>query len=75
MRAEIVREQKRAVEKSVRELEREKAGMDKTEAQLIADIKKAAKAYKKIKLQCDYYNPAIHAATFALPNWIAKLVP
>jgi len=38
-------------------------------------IKKAAKAYKKIKLQCDYYNPAIHAAAFALPNWIAKLVP
>lgn len=47
MRAEIVREQKRAVEKSVRELEREKAGMDKTEAQLIADIKKAAKAGQK----------------------------
>ena len=38
-------------------------------------IKKAAKAYKKIKLKCDYYNPAIHAAAFALPNWIAKLVP
>jgi spermidine synthase len=38
-------------------------------------IKKAAKAYKKAKLRCDYYNPAIHAAAFALPNWIAKLVP
>ncbi len=38
-------------------------------------IKKAAKAYKKSKLKCDYYNPAIHAAAFALPNWIAKLVP
>ncbi|MFO1247503.1 MAG: polyamine aminopropyltransferase [Alphaproteobacteria bacterium] len=38
-------------------------------------IKKAAKAYKKAKLKCDYYNPAIHAAAFALPNWIAKLVP
>jgi spermidine synthase len=38
-------------------------------------IKKAAKAYKKSKLACDYYNPAIHAAAFALPNWIAKLVP
>jgi spermidine synthase len=38
-------------------------------------IKRAAKAYKKAKLACDYYNPAIHAAAFALPNWIAKLVP
>ena len=38
-------------------------------------IKKAAKAYKKSKLKCDYYNPSIHQAAFALPNWIAKLVP
>jgi spermidine synthase len=38
-------------------------------------IKKAAKAYKKARLKCDYYNPSIHAAAFALPNWIAKLVP
>src|SRR5471032_2702089 len=38
-------------------------------------IKRAAKTYKKSKLACDYYNPAIHAAAFALPNWIAKLVP
>ncbi|MDB5734121.1 MAG: Polyamine aminopropyltransferase [Alphaproteobacteria bacterium] len=38
-------------------------------------IKKAAKGYKKSKLNCDYYNPSIHAAAFALPNWIAKLVP
>ena len=41
---EIVREQKRMVEKSLRSLEREKGGMDKTEQTLIADIKKAAKA-------------------------------
>src|ERR1700756_2454204 len=40
-----------------------------------AGIKKAAAAYKKAKLKTDYYNPAIHAAAFALPNWIAKLVP
>jgi len=40
-----------------------------------AGIKKAAAAYKRIKLKCDYYNPQIHAAAFALPNWIAKLVP
>ena len=38
-------------------------------------IKRAAKAYKKVKLQCDYYNPAIHAAAFALPEWIKRLVP
>jgi spermidine synthase len=38
-------------------------------------IKRAAKAYKKAKLRCDYYNPEIHAAAFALPQWIKKLVP
>jgi spermidine synthase len=38
-------------------------------------IKKAAAAYKKAKLKTDYYNPAIHAACFALPEWIARLVP
>lgn len=41
---EIVREQKRLVEKSLRTLDREKAGMAKTETTLINDIKKAAKA-------------------------------
>src|ERR1700761_2194791 len=40
-----------------------------------AGIKKAAKAYKKSKLKTDYYNPDIHAAAFALPQWIRKLVP
>jgi len=40
-----------------------------------AGIKRAAKAYKKAKLKTDYYNPDVHAAAFALPNWIAKLVP
>src|ERR1700749_2282993 len=38
-------------------------------------IQRAAKAYKKMKLKCDYYNPDIHAAAFALPEWIKKLVP
>jgi spermidine synthase len=38
-------------------------------------IKQAAKAYKKAGLKTDYYNPAVHAAAFALPNWIKKLVP
>src|SRR5471030_2074935 len=40
-----------------------------------AGIKKAAEAYKKSKLKCDYYNPGIHASAFALPEWIKKLVP
>jgi spermidine synthase len=40
-----------------------------------AGLKRAAKAYKKAKLKCDYYNPAVHAAAFALPEWIRKLVP
>jgi spermidine synthase len=40
-----------------------------------AGIKRAAKAYKKARLKCDYYNPEIHAAAFALPQWIKKLVP
>src|SRR5882757_6263996 len=38
-------------------------------------IKRAAKAYKKARLKADYYNPEVHAAAFALPNWIKKLVP
>jgi spermidine synthase len=38
-------------------------------------IQKAAKAYKKAKLKTDYYNPDVHAAAFALPNWIKALVP
>jgi spermidine synthase len=40
-----------------------------------AGIKKAARAYKRLKLKTDYYNPAIHAAAFALPEWISRLVP
>jgi spermidine synthase len=40
-----------------------------------AGIKKAKAAYKRLKLKTDYYNPEIHAAAFALPNWIKKLVP
>jgi spermidine synthase len=40
-----------------------------------AGIKRAAAAYKKSKLKTDYYNSAVHAASFALPEWIARLVP
>jgi spermidine synthase len=38
-------------------------------------LKRAAAAYKKSKLKTDYYNPAVHAAAFALPQWIGRLVP
>jgi spermidine synthase len=41
----------------------------------VAGVRKAKAAYKRIKLKCDYYNPEIHAAAFALPNWIKALVP
>lgn len=40
-----------------------------------AGIKKAKTAYQRLKLKTDYYNPEIHAAAFALPNWIKALVP
>jgi spermidine synthase len=40
-----------------------------------AGIKRAAAAYKRAKLKTDYYNPAVHTAAFALPEWIKRLVP
>ncbi|HTQ12903.1 MAG TPA: polyamine aminopropyltransferase [Rhizomicrobium sp.] len=40
-----------------------------------AGIRRAAAAFRKAKLKTDYYNPAIHAAAFALPQWVARLVP
>ncbi len=40
-----------------------------------AGIAKAARAFKKAKLKTDHYNPELHAAAFALPQWIRKLVP
>ncbi len=40
-----------------------------------AGIKRAAAAYKKATLKTDYYNRAIHASAFALPEWIKRLVP
>ena len=40
-----------------------------------AGIKRATAAYKKSRIKTDYYNPAVHAAAFALPEWIGRLVP
>jgi spermidine synthase len=38
-----------------------------------AGVKRARAAFARAKLETDYYNPAIHAATFALPEWIKRL--
>ena len=40
-----------------------------------AGIRTAARRFKAAKLKTDYYNPAVHAAAFALPEWIQRLVP
>jgi spermidine synthase len=40
-----------------------------------AGLKRARSAFTKSKLKTDYYNPAIHAAAFALPEWVKRLVP
>lgn len=38
-------------------------------------IARARKRYGAAKLRTDYYNPDIHAAAFALPEWIKRLEP
>ena len=38
-------------------------------------IARAKKAFAAAKMKTDYYNPAMHAAAFALPEWIRRLVP
>lgn len=40
-----------------------------------AGIRNAARRYAKTKLKTDYYNPEIHAASFAFPEWVKRLVP
>jgi spermidine synthase len=40
-----------------------------------AGIRRAAKRFAAAKLKTDYYNPEIHAAAFAFPEWIKRLVP
>jgi spermidine synthase len=40
-----------------------------------AGIARARKAFASAKMKTDYYNPDIHAAAFALPEWIRRLVP
>jgi spermidine synthase len=40
-----------------------------------AGIKRAKARYAAAKLKTDYYNPEIHAAAFAFPEWVKRLVP
>jgi spermidine synthase len=40
-----------------------------------AGITKAKAAFKRSKIKTDYYNGEIHAASFALPEWIKRLTP
>jgi len=40
-----------------------------------AGIRRASAAYGRSRIKTDYYNPAVHAAAFALPKWIGRLVP
>jgi spermidine synthase len=40
-----------------------------------AGIRSAARRFKKAKLKTDYYNPEIHAAAFAFPEWVRRLIP
>ncbi|HTT84166.1 MAG TPA: polyamine aminopropyltransferase [Rhizomicrobium sp.] len=38
-----------------------------------AGLKRARAAFASAKFKTDYYNPEIHAAAFALPEWIKRL--
>jgi spermidine synthase len=40
-----------------------------------AGMKTAARRFAAAKLKTDYYNPEIHAAAFAMPEWIKRLIP
>jgi spermidine synthase len=40
-----------------------------------AGLRKAAAAFKASRIKTDYYNAEVHAASFALPEWIRRLVP
>ena len=40
-----------------------------------AGKRRAAAAFKRSRIKTDYYNPEVHSAAFALPEWIKRLVP
>jgi spermidine synthase len=51
------------------------AGAGKQRLGTPAGITRAARRFKAARLKTDYYNPAVHAAAFALPEWVKRLVP
>jgi spermidine synthase len=40
-----------------------------------AGLRRARAAFESTRLKTDYYNADVHAAAFALPEWIKRLVP
>jgi spermidine synthase len=40
-----------------------------------AGIKRAQAAFKRSRIKTDYYNAEMHAAAFALPEWVKRLKP
>ena len=40
-----------------------------------AGLRRARAAFAAAKLRTDYYNAGVHAAAFALPEWIKRLLP
>ncbi len=40
-----------------------------------AGVKRARQAFAGARIKTDYYNAEIHAAAFALPEWIRRLMP
>jgi spermidine synthase len=40
-----------------------------------AGIRSAARRFAAARLKTDYYNPEIHAASFAFPEWVKRLIP
>ena len=40
-----------------------------------AGMRRAAAAFRRSRIKTDYYNPEVHSAAFALPEWIKRLVP
>jgi spermidine synthase len=40
-----------------------------------AGIKRAQSAFKHSRIKTDYYNADMHAAAFALPEWVSRLKP
>jgi len=54
--AELLRENKRALDKSIREIERERQNLQNQEKKLIAEIKKTAKQGQMVSVQTWAWN-------------------